>query len=173
MLQQWRRQQYLQRAGARAMMSPVSQKHPIIWNVFVILGLTGSSAGKESACNAGDPGLILGTGRSAGEGISYALQYSWASLVAQLVESACNVGDLGLIPRLGRSPGEGKYSPLQYSGPENSVDCIVRGVTKSRTWLTDFHFTGGPVVGTWCFHYCGLDSIPGWGTKILQVIWHG
>ena len=87
MLQQWRRQQYLQRAGARAMMSSVSQKHPIIWNVFVILGLTGSSAGKESACNAGDPGLILGTGRSAGEGISYALQYSWASLVAQTIKN--------------------------------------------------------------------------------------
>ena len=73
------------------------------------------------------------SGRSPGEGIGYPLQYSWASLVAQLVESACNVGDLGLIPGLGRSPGEGKYSPLQYSGPENSVDCIVRGVTKSRT----------------------------------------
>ena len=41
-----------------------------------------SSAGEESACNAGDPGLILGSGRSTGEGIGYPLQYSWASLVA-------------------------------------------------------------------------------------------
>ena len=40
------------------------------------------SAGKESACNAGDPGLIPGSGRSPGEGIGYPLQYSWASLVA-------------------------------------------------------------------------------------------
>ena len=46
-----------------------------------------SSVGKESACNAGDPGLIPGSGRSAGEGIGYPLQYSWASLVAQLIKN--------------------------------------------------------------------------------------
>ena len=54
-------------------------------------------------------------------------------------ESACNAGDLGLIPGLGRSPGEGKGYPLQYSGLENSMDCIVHGVAKSWTWLSDFH----------------------------------
>ena len=43
--------------------------------------------GKESTCNAGDPGLIPGSGRSAGEGTGYPLQYSWASLVAQLVKN--------------------------------------------------------------------------------------
>ena len=47
----------------------------------------GSSVGKESACNAGDPGSIPGLGRSTGEGIGYPLQYSWASLVAQLVKN--------------------------------------------------------------------------------------
>ena len=47
-------------------------------------------------------------------------------------ESACNVGDLGLIPGLGRSPGEGKGYPLQYYGLENSMNCIVHGVTKSQ-----------------------------------------
>ena len=52
-------------------------------------------------------------------------------------EAACNVGDLGLIPGLGRSPGEGKGSPLQCSGLENSMDCIVCGVTKSRTRLSN------------------------------------
>ena len=46
-----------------------------------------SSVGKESAYNARDPGLIPGSGRSTGEGISYALQYSWASLMAQLVKN--------------------------------------------------------------------------------------
>ena len=46
-----------------------------------------SSVGKESASNAGDPSLIPGSGRSAGEGIVYPLQYSWASLVAQLVKN--------------------------------------------------------------------------------------
>ena len=46
-----------------------------------------SSVGKESACNAGDPGSIPGLGRSAGEGIGYPFQYSWASLVTQLVKN--------------------------------------------------------------------------------------
>ena len=46
-----------------------------------------SSVGKESACNAGDPDSIPGSGRSAGEGIVYPLQYAWASLVAQLVKN--------------------------------------------------------------------------------------
>ena len=46
-----------------------------------------SSVGKESACNAGDAGSIPGLQRSAGEGIGYPLQYSWASLVAQLVKN--------------------------------------------------------------------------------------
>ena len=45
------------------------------------------SIGKESAYNAGDPGSILGSGRSPGEGIGYSLQYSWASFVAQLVKN--------------------------------------------------------------------------------------
>ena len=55
-------------------------------------------------------------------------------------ESAYNAGDLGSIPGLGRSPGIGKGCPLQYSGLENSMDCTVRGVTKSQTQLSDFHF---------------------------------
>ena len=56
-------------------------------------------------------------------------------------ESACNVGGLGSIPGLGRSPGEGNSYPLQYSGLENSMNCVVHGVTKSWTQLRDFHFT--------------------------------
>ena len=55
-------------------------------------------------------------------------------------EFTCNVGDCGSIPGPGRSPGEGKGYPLQYSGLENSMDCTVHGVTKSRTRLSDFHF---------------------------------
>ena len=51
----------------------------------VFLGFPGGSAGKETACHAGDTGSILGSGRSPGEGISYPLHFSWASLVAQLV----------------------------------------------------------------------------------------
>ena len=55
--------------------------------------------------------------------------------------STCNAGDLGSIPGLGRSPEDGNGYPLQYSGVENSMDCIVHGVTKSRTRLSDFTFT--------------------------------
>ena len=51
------------------------------------VGFPGSSAGKESACNAGDPGLIPRSGRSPGEGNGHLLQYSWASLVAQMVKN--------------------------------------------------------------------------------------
>ena len=47
----------------------------------------GSLAGKESSCNAGDPGSIPGLGRSPGEGVGYPLEYSWASLVAQFVKN--------------------------------------------------------------------------------------
>ena len=55
-------------------------------------------------------------------------------------ESACNAGEPGLIPESGRSAGEGIGYPSQYSGLENSMDCVVHGVTKSRTRLSNFHF---------------------------------
>ena len=51
------------------------------------IGFPDSSVGQESTCDAGDPGLIPGSGRSTGEGIGYPLQYSWASFVAQLVKN--------------------------------------------------------------------------------------
>ena len=103
-------------------------------SMFLKLKYTGfpsSSAGKESICNAGHLGSIPGSGRSTGEGIGYTLQYSWASLMAQLV-SACNMGDLGLIPGLGSSLGEGKGYPLQYSGLVNSKDCVAHGLQRVR-----------------------------------------
>ena len=55
-------------------------------------------------------------------------------------ESTWSPGDLCLIPGPGRSPGEGKGYPLQYFGLENSMNCIVHGVTKSQTLLSDLHF---------------------------------
>ena len=91
----------------------------------IVYGFASSSVDKESTSNAGDPGSISGSGRSAGEGIGFPLQHSWASLMAWLLknpptmwetwlwflgwedplekESAYNMGDLGLIPGLGRS----------------------------------------------------------------------
>ena len=60
------------------------------------------------------------------------------------------------IPVLWGSPGEGKGYPLQYSGLENSMDCTVHGVTKSCTWVRDFHFTSG-----WCRPgYSEIRSVP-------------
>ena len=99
-----------------------------------------SSVGKESTCNAGDPGSIPGSGRSLEKDrlpTSIFLGFPGGSAGK---ESTCNAGDPGSIPGLGRSPGEGKGYPLQYSGLENSMDCIVDEVTKSRTQLSDFHF---------------------------------
>ena len=64
--------------------------------------------------------MIPESGRFPGEGIGYPLQYSWASLVAQLVKnSPAILEDIDSIPGLGRSPGKGKGYPLQYSGLEN------------------------------------------------------
>ena len=54
---------------------------------MLLRAATDSSVGKESACKAGDPGLIPGLGRSAREGTCHPVQYSWASLVAQLVKN--------------------------------------------------------------------------------------
>ena len=56
-------------------------------NEIMYVSFSDSSVDKESTCNAGDPGSIPGSGRSAGEGMGYPLQHSWASLVAQLVKN--------------------------------------------------------------------------------------
>ena len=66
----------------------------------------GSSVGKESTCNAGDPSSIPGSGRSAGEGIGYPLQHSWASLVSQLVKN---------LPAM-------QETPLQFLGWEDPLE---------------------------------------------------
>ena len=63
-----------------------------------------SSVGKESACNAGDPHTIPGSGRSPGEGIGYPLQYSWASLVAQLVKNLPAMGETWVRSFVGKIP---------------------------------------------------------------------
>ena len=59
---------------------------------------------------------------------------------SEVKASACNVGDLGSIPGLGRCAEEGNSCPLRYSGLENSMICIVHGVAKSWTRLSNFHF---------------------------------
>ena len=91
-----------------------------------------------SAGDGKDVGLILGFGRSPGEGIGYPLQYSWGFPGgSDCKESACNAGDLGLIPGSGRFLGEGNSYSLQCSCLENSMDRVawqatVHGVTRVR-----------------------------------------
>ena len=94
--------------------------------------------------------MIPGLERSAGEGIGYPPQYSWASLVAQLAKNLSAMGETWVCPMgLGRSPGEGEDYPLQYSGLKNSMDYIPWGRkeldTTERlslyTWHCANHFT--------------------------------
>ena len=97
------------------------------------MGFPHSSVGKESTCNA------VGKIHWKRDGLSTPVFLGFPCGSASK-ESAYNTGDLSLISGSGRSPGEGKGYPLQYSGLENSMDCIVHGVAKSRTWLSDLHF---------------------------------
>ena len=100
----------------------------------------GNSAGKESACNAGDPGSIPGSGRSTGEEIGYPLQYSWASIVAQLVKNPPAmwetwVRSLGWEDPLEKGkatvfrPGEfhGLYSPWHHNESDTTEQLSLSG----------------------------------------------
>ena len=106
-------------------------------------GFPDSSVGKEPTCSAGDPSSIPGLGRSAGEGIGYPLQYSWASLVAQWVKNppamwATWVRSLGWEDPLEK--GKATCSSILAWRITWTV-CIVHGIAKSQTQLSDFHFT--------------------------------
>ena len=126
--------------------------------IFVFESFPDSSVCKESTCNAGDSGSIPRLGRSAGEGIAYPLQYSWLSLVAQLVKNLPAMQDLGLTPGLGWSPGERKGHPLQYSGPENSIDCISPWGHKESDVTFTFVFEGDVTIFNKQLHAFGRIS---------------
>ena len=86
-------------------------------------GISGSSAGKESACNAGDPGLIPVSGRPAGERIGYPLQYSWASLVAQLLKNPPAMRETWVQSLGWEDPmKKGTATHFQYSDLEKSME---------------------------------------------------
>ena len=89
------------------------------------MGFPASSVGEESACNAGDPGSIPRSGRSTKERIGYPLQYSWVSLVAQLVKNLPTVWETWVL-----SFGEGNGYLLQHSGLENSMNYISMGLQR-------------------------------------------
>ena len=102
--------------------------------LHVYKGFPGSSAGEESQFNSWVRKICRRRDR-----LPTPVFLGFAS-GSDGKEPACNTEDLGLIPGLGRFPGEGNSYPLQYSGLENPMDCIVHGVTKSQTRLSDFHF---------------------------------
>ena len=113
--------------------SGFSSHFPVHWKVRI----PDSSVGKESACNAGDPSSIPGSGRSSGEGISYPLLYSWASLVAQLLKNPPAMRETW-------DQSLGWENPLKKGTTTHSRILawripwtIVHGVTKSWT----FNFT--------------------------------
>ena len=103
------------------------------------MGFPDSSVGKEPTCNVGVPGLIPGSERSAGEGTGYPLQHSWASLEAQLVRNPPAMWETWVDPWVGKITWRRERLPFRYSGLENSMDCILHGVAKSRAQLSDFH----------------------------------
>ena len=81
------------------------------------MGFPGSSAGKESACNAGDSGSIPGSGRSAGGWIAYPLQYSWGPLVAQLVKNLPAMQETSVYPWVGKIPWRREWLPIPVFWP--------------------------------------------------------
>ena len=104
-------------------------------------GFPGSPAGKESTCNTGDPSSIPGLGRSAREGIGYPLQYSWVSLVIQLVKN---------LPAT-------QETPVQFLGPE---DLLAKGQIPAPVFLG---FPCGSAGKESAHHAGDLGLIPGLG----------
>ena len=107
------------------------------------MGFSGSSAGKESACNAGDPSLIPGSGRSPGEGIGYPLQYPWASLVAQGVRNLPAMRETWVRSLSWEDPleeGMATHSSIlawRIAMDRGAWQATVHGITKSQTGLSD------------------------------------
>ena len=116
-----------------------------IWSLIGILGgFSDSSAGKKSTFNAGDPSLIPGSGRPPGEGIGYPLQYSLASLVAQMVKNPLAVRDTWIQSLGWEDPlEEGMATHSSILAWRIPLDrgawwATVHGVAKSQTQLHDY-----------------------------------
>ena len=105
-------------------------------HVFICKGFPESSVGKESACNAGDPSLIPGSGRSTGEEIGYPRQYSWASLVGQLVKNPPAMQENWFDTWVGKIPWRRErlptpvFWPGEFHGLYSSWCCKESNMTK-------------------------------------------
>ena len=90
-----------------------------VYEYMTMMGFPGTSAGKESTFNAGDPGSIPESGKSPGGGIGYPLHYSWASLVvAQLVKNQPAMQETGFDPWIGKIPWRREQLPTPVFWPE-------------------------------------------------------
>ena len=102
--------------------------------IYSIWYFLDSSVGKESACKAGDPSSIPELGRSPGEGVGYPLQYSWASLVAQLVKNCLQCGRPGFDPWVGTMPWRRERLPTPVFWPRKFHGlCSPWGLKESDT----------------------------------------
>ena len=101
---------------------------------YLSRGFPDSSVGKESTCNAGDPGSIPGSGRSPGEGIGYPLQHYWASLVVQLVKNLPAMQETGVQSLGWEDP------PEKGKATHSTILAWRILVAKSQTQLSNFHF---------------------------------
>ena len=119
----------------------------------------GISAGKESTCKAGDPSSSPGFGRPPGEGIGYPLQYTWASLVAQMVKNPPAVREIWVRSLGWKDPledGMATHSTIlawRILKDRRAWQALVHGVAKSQTQLSNFHFT----------HILSSHFSSGWG----------
>ena len=120
---------HLHNVGTHTLLCPAFKYHfrPVIQEVDLVSAITsmfqtegfpGSSVGKEPICNAGDPGSIPGSGRSPGDGTGYPLQYSWASLVAQLVKDPPAMQETWFNPWVGKIPWRRERLPTAVLWPE-------------------------------------------------------
>ena len=106
------------------------------------MGFPGSSASKETTCNAEDPSLIPGLGRASGQGIGYPLQYSWASLVAQMVKNPPAMGETWVQSLVWEDPLEesiATYSSIlagRIPMDRGAWWATVHGVSKGQTQLS-------------------------------------
>ena len=115
-------------------------KLKVFFLIYVHLGFPNSSVDNESACDAGDPSSIPGLGRSSGKGVGYSLQYSWASLVAQLVKNLSATGRPGFDPWAWKIPCRKRLpTPVFWPGEFHGL-CSPWGHREGNDRVT-FNFT--------------------------------
>ena len=122
------------------------------FHLYKSLGFPDSSVGKESACNAGDPDSILRSGRSAGKGIGYPLQCSWASLVAHLVKNPPAMRETWVRFLGWKDPLEkGKApTPIFWPGEFHGLYCPWGHEELDMTERLSLHFTSPYIIASIC-----------------------